>query len=442
MQTFTARRLDAGHEVQVDGVVAVVEIAMTSFIALLPTSTLGAPWYPGFGWHWKYVNYTPILVVRRAASCCGSVARVGQELVHRSEDAPSTCRPGSRPTRSGWSTATRGTARGEHDLNLTPPRSTAGARAPGLPLHGGGPRACWCVSRGPNGLPLVGCEDEAGTRARDGVPMDITLTEGAGHLLLQARGALDRADRRGAAGHAPQVGRGAAPRRGLRPARDDRRPDQPDRAARRRRPGGGVARHADRARRRPARPGAPAAGPGHRPAASGGTRRRACGRGAAPHPGLRRREHAPAADRRRSRRRAGLRDRGPDSTGAPRVPRVPSTSGAGWSASSSRTSVLRTGTESTVRVSHDPPPGGALGRRPRRRWHLPAGRARPRRWVGAQGRRPADAQLAAYCPGSARAGWRGPSSTWRRRRPGCCRSRRPNGCSSVSPGTPRVCHGT
>ena len=40
--------------------VAVVEIAVTSFIALLPTASLGAPWYPGFAW--KYVNYTVIVV--------------------------------------------------------------------------------------------------------------------------------------------------------------------------------------------------------------------------------------------------------------------------------------------------------------------------------------------------------------------------------------------
>jgi amino acid transporter len=43
--------------------VAVAEIAITSIIALLPTSSLGAPWYKGFGWSsLKYVNYTPILV--------------------------------------------------------------------------------------------------------------------------------------------------------------------------------------------------------------------------------------------------------------------------------------------------------------------------------------------------------------------------------------------
>jgi amino acid transporter len=41
-------------------IVALVEIAVTSVVALLPTSNLGAPWFNGFGW--RYVNYT-ILVV-------------------------------------------------------------------------------------------------------------------------------------------------------------------------------------------------------------------------------------------------------------------------------------------------------------------------------------------------------------------------------------------
>lgn len=41
-------------------IVAVIEIAVTSIVALLPTSNLGAPWYPGFAW--KYVNYTVLVV--------------------------------------------------------------------------------------------------------------------------------------------------------------------------------------------------------------------------------------------------------------------------------------------------------------------------------------------------------------------------------------------
>jgi hypothetical protein len=44
--------------------VAVAEIIITSVIALLPTSSLGAPWYRGFGWSsLKYVNYTPLVVL-------------------------------------------------------------------------------------------------------------------------------------------------------------------------------------------------------------------------------------------------------------------------------------------------------------------------------------------------------------------------------------------
>ena len=41
-------------------IVAVVEIIVTSIVALLPTSYGGVPWNDGFAW--KYVNYT-ILVV-------------------------------------------------------------------------------------------------------------------------------------------------------------------------------------------------------------------------------------------------------------------------------------------------------------------------------------------------------------------------------------------
>jgi amino acid transporter len=36
--------------------IALFDIALTAVVALLPTSNLGVPWYPGFGW--RYVNYT------------------------------------------------------------------------------------------------------------------------------------------------------------------------------------------------------------------------------------------------------------------------------------------------------------------------------------------------------------------------------------------------
>ena len=41
-------------------IVAVVEIVITSVVALFPTSSGGAPWYDGFDW--KYVNYTVLVV--------------------------------------------------------------------------------------------------------------------------------------------------------------------------------------------------------------------------------------------------------------------------------------------------------------------------------------------------------------------------------------------
>jgi amino acid transporter len=40
--------------------IALIEIVVTSIIALFPTSLGGAPWDPSFAW--KYVNYTPLLV--------------------------------------------------------------------------------------------------------------------------------------------------------------------------------------------------------------------------------------------------------------------------------------------------------------------------------------------------------------------------------------------
>ena len=40
--------------------VAIVEIVVTSIIAMFPTSLGGMPWDPSF--EWKFVNYTPLLV--------------------------------------------------------------------------------------------------------------------------------------------------------------------------------------------------------------------------------------------------------------------------------------------------------------------------------------------------------------------------------------------
>lgn len=40
--------------------VAVIEIVITSIIAMFPTSSGGVPW--GDAFEWKYVNYTPLLV--------------------------------------------------------------------------------------------------------------------------------------------------------------------------------------------------------------------------------------------------------------------------------------------------------------------------------------------------------------------------------------------
>jgi hypothetical protein len=42
------------------GILAVVEIGVTTVIAILPTSPGGVPWNSDF--EWKYVNYTPLVV--------------------------------------------------------------------------------------------------------------------------------------------------------------------------------------------------------------------------------------------------------------------------------------------------------------------------------------------------------------------------------------------
>ena len=58
--SFTPGGWTLGNKYKWMAIVAIVEIVITSVFAMLPTSSLGAPWYDGF--EWKYVNYA-ILVV-------------------------------------------------------------------------------------------------------------------------------------------------------------------------------------------------------------------------------------------------------------------------------------------------------------------------------------------------------------------------------------------
>jgi amino acid transporter len=58
--SFQAGGWTLGNRYRWMSIVALVEIIVTSIVALLPTSNLGVPWTNGFGW--RYVNYT-ILVV-------------------------------------------------------------------------------------------------------------------------------------------------------------------------------------------------------------------------------------------------------------------------------------------------------------------------------------------------------------------------------------------
>jgi amino acid transporter len=58
---FRVGRWTLGRKYRWMAPLAVAEIGVMSIVAIFPTSNLGAPWDPGFAW--KYVNYTPIVVV-------------------------------------------------------------------------------------------------------------------------------------------------------------------------------------------------------------------------------------------------------------------------------------------------------------------------------------------------------------------------------------------
>jgi amino acid transporter len=58
--SFTAGSWTLGPRYRWMSIVALVEIGITSIVALLPTNSGGAPWYPEFAW--KFVNYTVLVV--------------------------------------------------------------------------------------------------------------------------------------------------------------------------------------------------------------------------------------------------------------------------------------------------------------------------------------------------------------------------------------------
>jgi amino acid transporter len=57
---FVTGEWTLGRKYKVLAVLALLDILLVTIVAFMPTSSLGAPWYNGFGW--RYVNYT-ILVV-------------------------------------------------------------------------------------------------------------------------------------------------------------------------------------------------------------------------------------------------------------------------------------------------------------------------------------------------------------------------------------------
>lgn len=58
--SFERGRWNVGNRYKWMAPVAIIEIIVTSIIAMFPTSLGGMPWDPSF--HWKFVNYTPLLV--------------------------------------------------------------------------------------------------------------------------------------------------------------------------------------------------------------------------------------------------------------------------------------------------------------------------------------------------------------------------------------------
>jgi amino acid transporter len=58
---FKVGRWTIGSKYRWMAPLAVVEIIVTSAVAMFPTTKNGAPWYPDFAW--KFVNYTPLVVI-------------------------------------------------------------------------------------------------------------------------------------------------------------------------------------------------------------------------------------------------------------------------------------------------------------------------------------------------------------------------------------------
>jgi amino acid transporter len=58
---FKVGRWTLGNQYRWMAPLAVLEILLTSLVAMFPTSAGGAPWYDGFAW--KFVNYTPLVVI-------------------------------------------------------------------------------------------------------------------------------------------------------------------------------------------------------------------------------------------------------------------------------------------------------------------------------------------------------------------------------------------
>ena len=68
--------------------VALIEIVVTSIVAMFPTNAGGMPWDPSFAW--KFVNYTPLLVGGALIAAVDLLACLGEEAGSRVRRTPST----------------------------------------------------------------------------------------------------------------------------------------------------------------------------------------------------------------------------------------------------------------------------------------------------------------------------------------------------------------
>ena len=185
-----ARAVDAGQEVQVDGLVAVLEVLIVVVIYFnLPFSSSGVPWESDF--EWSLFNYTPVVTggagdrdrdlvaAQRAEQVHGAAAHDrGDRREIGAAAADSRSAVDVRRSRAGWR-ATRSTV-------LEPATEAVLAEIP----RAGVEEADAAVARAQGGATRPGAAVAPGDRARAAAPLADALEATHEELaLLEARNA-------------------------------------------------------------------------------------------------------------------------------------------------------------------------------------------------------------------------------------------------------------